>query len=833
MNNHYQIGSVVFHNWTIRKRIGAGSFGEVFEIRREDFGETYCAALKVITIPQGQDEFREALEDGMSSKEAKQYFYSVVEDVVREFAIMSKFKGTANVVSYEDHEVIEHADGQGWDILIRMELLTPLKTFTSKHPFTRRDIIRLGIDMLKALELCQKYNVIHRDIKPENIFVSPNGDFKLGDFGIARTVEKTTSGMSKKGTYTYMAPEVYLGKEYGFSVDTYSLGLVLYRLLNKSRALFLPPAPEPITHNKQETALVKRMSGETIPKPHYAEGRLAEIVLKACSFDARDRYSSPMEMREELEAILYREDEAEVIYPSGDDVDLPENKYLSKTPSRPASSTNESGAEDATELGFGPLGRTRMEIAEDITADRTESAFGHRTQALQDEATDRDRTQSNFGRRPVAEQGQRRESDPAMPWSDYHGVQKPSGEKKKSKAWIAILLAVVILGGVGVYAYISGQQKAEQQREADYQQLISSGMELCQDNPAQAKELFQQALDLNFADPRAHSAYAYALYCERSFDECITYIEDELALGKNFDIAVQNTLSEILASAYFEKQEYAAAASFFRLSTAGADVTVSAMRDYAVSLGRLGDVAAAEEVLDRMIAEGADDDVTDYVQAEVDYALKNYSEAENGFYSVMNTTSDIILQKRSLRALGEVYRDCAALARINESPILYPATRATELLSDGIVQYGLRYDSTMWEMLALAYFESYHIDPSVTDNYLVKAAECFNRVIELGVSKDYLYANLYTIYYELKDYSNAEASLIRYEEAFPQDYMPHALRGMMLITIENGKEQSQRNYTAALAEYEIAGGMIRSSDDATYYQQLGSLIDNLRANGWL
>jgi len=201
--------------------------------------------------------------------------------------------------------------------------------------------------------------------------------------------------------------------------------------------------------------------------------------------------------------------------------------------------------------------------------------------------------------------------------------------------------------------------------------------------------------------------------------------------------------------------------------------------------------------------------------------------------SVLDTTEDVVLQKRALRSLGEVYRDCAALARINESPIIFPATKAAELLSNGIVTYGLRYDSTLWEMLALAYFESYHTDVSVDEDYLVKAAVCFNRVIELGVSKDYLYSNLYTIYYELKDYENAEQSLQRYEEAFPEDYMPHALRGMMLITIENGKSQSSRNYSNAKKEYEIAGEMIRGSDDATYYQQLGSLIDRLKREGWL
>lgn len=358
-------------------------------------------------------------------------------------------------------------------------------------------------------------------------------------------------------------------------------------------------------------------------------------------------------------------------------------------------------------------------------------------------------------------------------------------------------------------------------------------MELCQTNPEQAKDLFQQALELNDVAPNAYVAYAYALFCEGDYDACIIYIEDDLALGKNYEVTMQNSLSEILASAYFEKQEYAAAVSFFRLSSAGEDVTDSAMRDYAVSLGRLGDVSAAEDVLQRMYDSGADDDVTDYVKAEVDYALENYLEAEAGFLSVLGKTTDVVLQKRCVRSLGEVYRDCVTLARINESPISYPATKSAELLSNSIVQYGLHYDSTMWEMLALAYFEAYHTDPSVTDNYLVKAAECFNRVIELGIKKDYLYSNLYTIYYELKDYDSAESALIAYEEMFPQDYIPRALRAIMLITIENEKQQENRDYGKAVSEYEIAGDMIRSDDDRTYYLQLESLIEQLREKGWI
>lgn len=194
---YYKKYEPIFGEWSIVREIGEGSFGKVFEIERRDFGYTYKAALKAITIPQSQSEVKSVLADGMDEQSATSYFRGFVEEMVAEFVLMSKLKGHSNIVSYEDHDVIQHAEGIGWDIFIRMELLTPLLDYTRKSDLSRSDVIKLGIDICKALEVCRKNNIIHRDIKPQNIFISD-----LGDFGIARTVEKTMGGLSKKGTFT-------------------------------------------------------------------------------------------------------------------------------------------------------------------------------------------------------------------------------------------------------------------------------------------------------------------------------------------------------------------------------------------------------------------------------------------------------------------------------------------------------------------------------------------------------------------------------------------------------------------------------------------------------
>ena len=368
----YSVDAAVLDGWNITRLLGEGSYGKVFEIERSEFGQTYRAALKVITVPQSSAEVRSVISEGMSVSQAEAYFHGIVEELMHEFSIMFKLKGTANVVSCEDLRVLEHPDGIGWDILIRMELLHPLLPYVYQHPMARRDIIRLGIDICKALELCQRYNIIHRDIKPENIFISDNRDYKLGDFGIARTIERTTSGLSKKGTYSYMAPEVYAGREYGFSVDTYSLGLVLYRMLNKNRGPFLPQPPEAITFSSREQALARRMSGEPLPRPFYGEGRLGEIVLKACAFDPKDRYSSPQQLRQELEAILYTQTDAAVIYPDGDELTMDRESYASARYAA-AFGTSTSKSASATQGVFTGDYHTK---AEATSEERTQSAFG-------------------------------------------------------------------------------------------------------------------------------------------------------------------------------------------------------------------------------------------------------------------------------------------------------------------------------------------------------------------------------------------------------------------------------------------------------------------------
>ena len=299
----YMINTLVFGDWKIIKEIGEGSYGTVYEIQKTDYGVTTHSALKVIHIPRSNADIKAALNEGMDEQSVTSYFQGFVTEIVQEISVMASLKSHPNIVAYEDHCVLEHNGDIGWDILIRMELLTPLQDYIFTHNLNENNILHLAQDICSALAFCQKKGLIHRDIKPENIFTNEAGQFKLGDFGVARTIEKTTGGLSKKGTESYMAPEVYLSKPYGSAVDIYSLGLVLYKFMNDNRLPFLPSAPKPITFADRENALSRRMSGEILPPPANANKEFADIILKACAYQPEERYRTAADMLEELKKI--------------------------------------------------------------------------------------------------------------------------------------------------------------------------------------------------------------------------------------------------------------------------------------------------------------------------------------------------------------------------------------------------------------------------------------------------------------------------------------------------------------------------------------------------
>ena len=263
-------GDIVMSHWQIDRCIGKGSLSTIYEAHHMD--SLFKSAIKVI---HSSFQFFD-----IDPADITHRVFDADEMIRMELNNMVELRGTGYIVEYEDHEAVENSDGSQ-DIIIRMELLNPLR----EKNMPEYEVVRLGIDICKALEFCGKFGIIHCDVKPSNIYTTKWGSYKLGDFSASMKIGEKP-GRNQIGTLKYMAPEVYRGKPFSPSIDIYSLGLAMYDLLGGNRG--------------REDALSRRFSGEPLPPLPGVDRQLQSIVQKACAYDPDERFFSPTEMLDEL-----------------------------------------------------------------------------------------------------------------------------------------------------------------------------------------------------------------------------------------------------------------------------------------------------------------------------------------------------------------------------------------------------------------------------------------------------------------------------------------------------------------------------------------------------
>lgn len=313
-------------SWRSEKFLGEGSFGKVWRVTD---GMRH-AAVKEIIIPRSKDTLAGARAEGLDIEGAKRYFEASAKATLTEVRLMQELSDCPCIVRFEEAQMQELAQENefGWAIFIRMEELQPFKEMVTEGALTVADVLRLGIDICRALEKCEQAGIVHRDIKPDNLFYSRTEcRFKLGDFGIAHYLSRPTQGKGRAGTLTHMSPEIYSGAEFTSAGDRYALGMILYRLLNDNRIPFLPLYPEPFTPAMRDEAMVKRLRGAEVGQPrvitmadHAAEEmsglgvvvdegsrkqavQLGRIAQRAISANPEQRFACAAEFREALETI--------------------------------------------------------------------------------------------------------------------------------------------------------------------------------------------------------------------------------------------------------------------------------------------------------------------------------------------------------------------------------------------------------------------------------------------------------------------------------------------------------------------------------------------------
>jgi serine/threonine-protein kinase len=279
-----RIARIVGGRYQITGLIASGGMGEVFQAHDRVLDRT--VALKILRAGLGSD--------------------TDFIDRFRKEATIAGRLSHPNIVQVYDFGRSE--DGSAY---MAMELVDGqnLREVLSASGRLRPALAaRIAAQVCAALEAARKAGLVHRDIKPENILLTADGQVKVADFGLSRTMaeSRATQANVLLGTAHYVAPEQVEGKDSDHRADLFALGVVLYEMLTGAT---------PFTGDTPLIVAYQRVR-ENVPKPSDRVGgvpqTLDEIVRVATARDPSKRYGSAAEMGDALRNAVPRTDTGEV-----------------------------------------------------------------------------------------------------------------------------------------------------------------------------------------------------------------------------------------------------------------------------------------------------------------------------------------------------------------------------------------------------------------------------------------------------------------------------------------------------------------------------------------
>lgn len=275
--------------------ISAKDGSRVFRLRHDASG-VQCA-VKHISVPVSAIDTKALILTGavQSDEEAHAYYETIVNQFREELMAYRKLTVSPYLCGYSRFQVVAKQDTPGFDIYLLAPLRTSLRTYLDQNAISTAKAVQLGKDLCRGLIELRKNGFIHQDLKPENILL--NGDlFAIGDFGLAKTEDLQHAAIPAKYISGFTAPEACQSAgTLNLTTDIYSVGMLLYYIYNGNHAAFEE------ANSTQKYAENRRIAGEDLPAPIYADYEMDALIRKACAVDPAERFQTPEELLAALE----------------------------------------------------------------------------------------------------------------------------------------------------------------------------------------------------------------------------------------------------------------------------------------------------------------------------------------------------------------------------------------------------------------------------------------------------------------------------------------------------------------------------------------------------
>lgn len=269
--------------------------------------------VKIISIPQSPAKLEALLLTGAYStpEQAGKYFGDLADGVVQEAQVLTKLSQLEGFLPYENWQIRPMDDQVGYDVYLLGEYRRSLERQFRRDPLTHLQAVNLGLDLCAALSMCRQAGYLYVDLKPENVYITEKSEFKIGDLGFVRLSSLKYASLPDTYRSAYTPPEITDAmSSLNETMDIYALGLILYQAYNNGQ---LP--------SQEQTA-----PGEAFPPPEFADYEMAEIILKACAPDPKDRWQNPSQMGQALVTYMQRNgaNDTPIIAPVGSQPAVPE-----------------------------------------------------------------------------------------------------------------------------------------------------------------------------------------------------------------------------------------------------------------------------------------------------------------------------------------------------------------------------------------------------------------------------------------------------------------------------------------------------------------------------